>query len=206
MGLTFKYSGSLRKAESLPDLVEEIQDIAKVYGWECRTFNTRFPDDKFENHLSFDNFYGIEFTPPKCDTVSITFVSNGEIASRDGIINFADLYGGIDKLLKTKYKKLISYLLSNWAKTQFAGAATHKLLMQLFKYLDKKYFENFKLEDDSGYWETEDEDSMQKQFGKYDTETGNFELAIETFPIQKNENMSSYFERLLHHINNLKKD
>ena len=34
MGLSIHFSGRLRKAEYLPTLVEEVEDIAKVYGWK----------------------------------------------------------------------------------------------------------------------------------------------------------------------------
>ena len=47
MGLTIYYRGRLRKAEDLPTLVEEIQDIANVYGWKYHIYNTHFPNNAF---------------------------------------------------------------------------------------------------------------------------------------------------------------
>ena len=58
--------------------------------------------------------------------------------------------------------------------------------------------------DESGYWETGDESLMQANFKEYDALLDNFVLSMETFPVQKGENMISYFERLLEQINKLK--
>ena len=79
---------------------------------------------------------------------------------------------------------------------------THALIINLFKYLNKKYFKEFKMIDESMYWETGDENILRQQFHKYDTLLDNFVLSLETFPVQKGENMIAYFERLMGHINN----
>jgi hypothetical protein len=61
------------------------------------------------------------------------------------------------------------------------------------------------MSDESHYWETGDENLMREKFREYDTLLDNFTLSMQTFSVQKGENMISYFERLLEHINNLKK-
>jgi len=60
--------------------------------------------------------------------------------------------------------------------------------------------------DEGEYWETGDENVLRQQFHKYDALLDNFVLSLETFPVQEGENMIGYFERLMGHINNLKKD
>jgi hypothetical protein len=87
-----------------------------------------------------------------------------------------------------------------------AGVLMHQLIIRLFKYLNAKYFRDFKLIDDSQYWETENEDLMRKQFKLYDDLLDNFTLSMQAFPIKPDENMLSYFERLMEHVNKLKKD
>ena len=85
MGLSIHFSGRLRKAEDLPALIEEIKDVSNVYGWKYHLFDTRFPNDTFENQTSFENVYGINFTPTNCETISLTFLSNGAMVAPERI-------------------------------------------------------------------------------------------------------------------------
>lgn len=45
MGLSFHYSGSIAKPELLPELIEEVLDIAKIYGWKYSIYKTSFPNN-----------------------------------------------------------------------------------------------------------------------------------------------------------------
>jgi len=192
MGLSIYYSGRLRKVEFLPALIEEIKDVSDVYGWKYHVFNTHFPSDTFENHTSFEDVYGICFTPTGCETISFVFLTNGRMVSPDYIDFFA-------------HTENEQYIFNVSVKTQFAGIIIHQLLIQLIKYLNNKYFEDFKLRDESYYWETNDENLMRKQFKMYDDLLDNIELSAQTFPIKPDENVISYFGRLMTHIMNLKK-
>ena len=193
MGLSIHFSGRLRKAEYLQTLIEEIKDISDVYGWKYHIFDRYFPNNTFENSTSFENVYGINFTPTNCETVSVAFLSNGKMISPERIAFFAN----------TKNEPYI-YTIS--VKTQFAGITVHQLLIRLFKYLNDKYFEDFQLNDESHYWETDDENLMRERFKEYDNLLDNVVLSIETFPIESGENIISYFERLMKHVDGLKKD
>ena len=194
MGLSVHFSGRLRQAESLPAMIEEIVDISNVYGWKYYVYNTHFPNDSFENHTSFDEIYGISFTPTDCETVSLAFLSNGKMVCPGRIQFFA----------YSKDEKERSYVYMISAKTQFAGVVVHLLLIQLFKYLNDKYFDDFKLNDESYYWETGDENLMRDRFKLYDQLLDNVVLTVQTFPIEPNEDIISYFERLMKHIDKLK--
>jgi hypothetical protein len=48
-------------------------------------------------------------------------------------------------------------------------------------------------------------EKMKEQFALYNSLIDNLVLATETFPVEKGENMTTYFERLMRHINELKK-
>ena len=193
MGLSIHFRGRLRKAESLPALIEEIKDVSDVYGWKYVIFNSHFPNNAFENHTSFEDVYGINFTPTNSETISLAFLSNGAMVSPERISFFA-------------HSENEPYIYTVSVKTQFAGVVVHQLLIRLFKYLNDKYFEDFHLDDESYYWETDDENLMRERFKVYDTLLDNFELSIQTFPIESNEGVIAYFERLMKHIDNLKKD
>jgi hypothetical protein len=193
MGLSIHYSGRLNKAESLPSLIEEVKDVSNVYGWKYHIFNTEFPDNTFDSQTSFDEIYGICFTPTNCETISFAFLSNGVMVCPACISFFA--HSETER----------SYIYTISVKTQFAGIIVHKLLIHLFNYLNDKYFENFNLSDESYYWETGDEDQMRERFKLYDNLLDNVVLSSKIFPINSGENIVSYFERLMKHIDNLKK-
>jgi hypothetical protein len=195
MGLSIHYKGRLHQAEQLPAMIAEIVDVSKVYGWKYHIFNNNFPNDSFENRTSFDDVYGICFTPTDCETISLAFLSNGTMVCPFRIEFFAYSEDETER----------SYIYTVSVKTQFAGVDAHLLLIQLFKYLNDKYFEDFKMDDESYFWETGDEKLMRERFKLYDRLMDNVALSIQTFPMEQGENVVSYFERLMEHIHNLKK-
>ena len=194
MGLSIHFSGRLRKPEYLPAMIEEIKDISNVHGWKYYIYNTHFPNETFDNHTSFENVYGISFTPTECETVSFAFLSNGTMVCPARISFFAHSEDETER----------SYVYTISVKTQFAGVFVHQLLIRLIKYLNDKYFEDFKLSDESYYWETDDENLMRERFKVYDNLLDNFVLSIQTFPLESGEDILSYFERLMKHVDNLK--
>ena len=195
MGLSIHFSGRFRNAELLPAMIEEVIDVSKVYGWKYNVYNTHFPKNSFESCRSFDNIYGISFTPTDCETVSLTFLSDGTMVSPDLIAFFAHSEDETQR----------SYIYFISVKTQFAGVFVHLLLVKLLKYLNDKYFDCFKLDDESFYWETGNENLMRERFKLYDKMLDNVILSTQTFPIEPNEDIVAYFERLMKHIDNLKK-
>jgi len=194
MGLSFHFSGYLRNAEDLPSLIEEVRDVSEVYNWKYHIYETNFPNGAFENQESFENVYGICFTPTNCETISLAFLSNGRMVCPARIAFFAHSEDETER----------SYIYYVSVKTQFAGVLTHQLLIRLLKHLNDKYFKDFELSDESYYWETVDENLMKERFKLYDSLLDNFVLSMETFPMEKNEDMVAYFERLMKHIQDLK--
>jgi hypothetical protein len=192
MGLSIHFSGRLRQAAYLPAMVEEVIDVSNVYGWKYHTYNTQFINDSFVHPTSFENVYGISFTPTNSETISLAFLSNGTMVSPARISFFA-------------HTPNEAYIYTVSVKTQFAGVFVHQILIRFLKYLNEKYFEDFKLNDESYYWETDDDNLMRERFKVYDNLMDHFELSIQTFPIASDEDIISYFERLMKHIENLKK-
>lgn len=195
MGLSIHYSGQIKFAASLPSLIEEVVDISNVHGWKYHIYETKFPDDTLDNQLSFTPIYGINFTPTESETISLAFLSNGTMICPARIRFFADSKSEVER----------SYIFTNSVKTQYAGVVMHQLIIHILKYLNGKYFENFQLKDESHYWETEDENLMREQFKEYDKLIDNFALSIQTFPMNTGESLQAYFNRMITHINNLKK-
>jgi len=195
MGLSIHYNGSIAKPELLPDLIEDLEDIAKLYEWQYDVYERQFPENAYGKRVYNQNIHGISFTPPGCETVFVTFLSNGRMCSVPGL-----LFWG-----KTKDRRESKYLYMLSVKTQYAGIEVHKLVIQLFRFLNKKYFVNFEMTDEGEFWETNDENVLLSNFKKYDMLIKSFAATLQSCPIKSGEDVETYLERLLKIIHDKKK-
>ena len=187
MGISIHYKGHLRTKPSLPALVEEVEDIVKIYKWPYRVFETEFPvkpsaKSNYENEL-----YGISFTPPESETISLLFLPNGRLISIFGWHLFMKS-GGADK-----------ESLNDWVsvKTHYAGEFIHKLVIHLLDHISKKYFRNFKMMDEGQYWETRDENLLHQKFTFLNGMLNTFAGALESEPMKQGESFEEYFKRIM---------
>lgn len=190
MGLSFHYSGSIAKAELLPDLIDEVQDIVGIYNWEYNVYERQFPENSFGMPTYNQNIYGISFTPPGCETISLCFLSNGRMSSHAHL----KFYGKTNQQPEREYLYMLS------VKTQFANVETHQFIIQLFRHLNTKYFVNFSLSDEGCYWETNDIDILKVNFKRNADLLSSFSSALECIPMGKGETIENYFTRLLNLI------
>lgn len=187
MGLSIHYSGSIANPESLPELISEVQDIARIYDWPFVVYESAFPDNHLGKTTFTDSIYGVSFTPPGCESVFICFLSNGKMS---GPVQL-QLYGSSEIETEKKYLYILS------VKTQFAGADIHMVVVNLFRYLSDKYLARFNMSDEGSYWETCDEKILKDNFKRYSALLNSFCSAIEKHPFRTNETMESYFIRLV---------
>jgi hypothetical protein len=196
MGLSIHYRGELNDTAALPELIYEVKDIAEIYKWNYHIFKDHFPGTIFTKaspvknpgKAYYDwNIYGICFTPPECETVFLTFLSDGKMSSPVNL----DLFG------KTVTGSESDYIYMLSVKTQFGGIEVHKLIIHLLRYLDKKYFKNFKVTDEGKYWETGNEKLLEENFKRYNDLMESFTSALENNPRKINETFESYFERII---------
>ncbi|MDZ7778172.1 MAG: hypothetical protein U5L09_22395 [Bacteroidales bacterium] len=167
-------------------MVNEVKDIVDTCKWEYTIYEDEFPDDNNLEDSYNENIYGISFTPPGCETVSLCFLSNRKMSSPAHL----KLYGKTNDSAEQKYLYMLS------VKTQYAGVEIHKFIIELFRYLKKQaYFKNLDIIDEGKYWETGDEILLQEIFKQYVDLLGNFSFAIENIPINKGESYEKYFEK-----------
>jgi hypothetical protein len=190
MGLSIHYSGRFNIETSLNDLIEEVKDFAEVNQWGYAILNTSFSEDLLGKENYTDEVYGIVFTPPKCETVSFTFLSNGRMCSVAGLRCF----GNSEKEDSKRYLYMLS------TKTQYAGIEIHKTIIHLFKYLAATYLLDFTLSDEGQYWETADEKILKKTFKTYTGLIESFKDSLDIFPPNKNESLSDYMLRMAEKI------
>jgi len=197
MGLSFHYSGRIGHPEKLQDMIEEVEDIAKAYNWKYFVFDRQFPDGSVGKPEYNQRIYGICFTPPECETIDICFLSNGRMSSAAHL----KFWGKTDDQEEREYLYMLS------VKTQYAGVETHKFIIQLFRYLNKKYFADFTMSDEGQFWETNDENVLKSNFKRYTELLDGFVSAIENHPIHADEDIEEYFLRMMKNIQeNKKKD
>jgi hypothetical protein len=195
MGLSFHYSGSIANPELLPKLIEDIEDIAKVYNWKHNVYERQFPVHLFGKPDYNRKIYGINFTPTNCESISVSFLSNGRMSDHAHL----EFYGKTENQPEREFLYMLS------VKTQYAGVETHKFIIQLFRYLNTKYFADFKMSDEGHYWETNDETLLESTFKTYTDLIKGFTTAFQNYPIQPGENIESYFERLMKQIGDHKR-
>jgi len=186
VGLSFHYKGKLKNPQSLKKMIEEVTDICKANKWEFAVFDDTFPNNTFTIKPNKEKVYGIFFTPPKCETVDLTFLSNGRLCAAYNL--------QLNKNLENLEEDMYLYFLS--VKTEYCGSRIHKLLIPIFDYLSKKYFEDFEFKDEGQYWETRDEKLLEEIFERYSNLINSFRGALEHIPILEGESIENYILRM----------
>ena len=200
MGLTIHYQGCISDKHLLPELIEELEEISKVHGWNFRIFEREFPEDR--ENLQLEGFplnealtkysndgllYGIWFIPPKCDPVSVTFLKNGRLCSPSQLQNWGESTDETER----------KYLYMNFSKTQYAGAEIHKMVIGIFRYIAKRYLTDFEMSDEGEYWETNDEELLEENFKRNTTLIDGFKMALENNQRKESEDTEAYIIRIL---------
>ena len=197
MGLSIHYEGSFNKNLLLSDLITEVKEIVETFNWDYKIYLKEFPEKKIDDSAYDERIYGISFTPPECETVSICFLSNYRMSSGARL----KFFGKSPNQSENKFLYMLS------VKTQFAGVSIHKAIIELFRYLLKRnYFSEFNLIDEGNYWETGDESLLEQKFKENGDLIDHFSIAIETIPIKPRESFEGYFERIMSRINDRNKN
>jgi hypothetical protein len=181
MGLSFHYKGSFNTKASLSELIDEVTDVAVTNNWTYHIFEKEFSPKELGKKKFNDKMYGIVFSPPKCEPVFISFLSNGIIAGT----TYLQFYDTLKK-----YGPSVS------VKTQYAGPEAHMLVINLLKYLAPKYFVNFELYDEGEYWETGSEEKLRACFQRLSFLLDSFATALENTTRKKGESVEDAIKRV----------
>ena len=196
MGLSFHYSGRFNTEASLPAMIDEVKGIAEIYKWHYHVFEDEFPEKAIGKSTYNQKIYGICFTPPSCETIFLTFLSNGKMSSPSHL----EFFGNSKKRARSQYLYMLA------VKTQYAGIEIHKLIIHLLKYLDGKYFKDFTVRDEGNYLETGDEKLLEVAFKRNTALIESFAFALENYPKNSGESYEAYIERLARGIHDKLKD
>lgn len=202
MGICINYSGSFKKTASLKSFIEEVKDVAIANNWRHQIFKDTFdPDQLGETNFDLNEIYGINITPPNCETVTFTFLSNGKMANQSSLESY------IRNMETNEYKNPERFLYFNFSKTQYAGYQVHKKLCDFFKYLAPKYFnDDFIFEDDTNYYEDNDDAKLIKQFDRSSAIISMFSSAFDVVKPQKGESIKDFLQKVGNIVSNNLKD
>jgi len=212
MGLSFHYKGRLVNAAQLPQLVAEVEDICGILGWKVTVFESRYPDDTFDSPID-SNDYGILFSPPNCDPVSLVFDSEGKIYTpwmkeilikhQAGEVKVITVKLNLDDedptpeiSEDTEEFNPLDMLYSISVKTQFSGAESHVKLMELLRYLSVKYLTEFHMHDESDYWNTRNAEKLHEKMNKINLFMDTFHDMIDSQTIKNPKDFIAFLKLL----------
>lgn len=185
MGLSIHYCGKLKPDASLSELIEDVTDVGEVHEWKSHIFSDKFPQGEV---TTVDNktLYGVSLTPVNCETIFLTFAADRRLVN--------PVFWPPDPHVQS-FEVDVLHNLS--VKTQFAGMEVHMIVIGLFKYLSKKYFEEFELSDEGRYWETGNEHVLKETFQRYGMLIDMVKNGFENTPAFRHETIEQYIERVL---------
>lgn len=146
MGLTVYYSGMLRDVNQIPLLTNEVCDICDQLHWPVHVA-TPTPDTPLS---------GVIFFPPESEEVWYTFLPDGRLADLSYFIS-EDW-----KNERTPCSLQLDFM------THYAGPDVHMRIVDLMRFLSKKYFDTFHVTDESEYWETGNAEKCRDWFAMFD--------------------------------------
>ncbi len=174
MGLTIFYSGSLRDVRQIPALVDEVCDICDDLHWRCEIVE---PSEDIP-------ISGVLFCPPGSEEIWLTFLPNGRMANPGSFFN----------IMGEKQNLSGSIVLDSIV--QYAGPDAHMRVIEFFKYLSPKYFRQFKVVDESEYWESGNAEKCRDWFVMFEAYSNNMSEDLGKLDRREYEGGETYQDRL----------
>lgn len=216
MGLSFHYKGRLTSASDLYTFVEEVEDICKVFDWKFNVLNTEYPNDEFVSPLNAED-YGIMFTPQDCETVSLIFDSEGRIYNpwmkdiiakhEEGQVKVITVQLNLDDdelnpvfTENSEDFDPLDMVYTVSVKTQFSTAEQHIRIIELLRYLSGKYFSDFEMIDESGYWTSRNPEKLDAKLNKLTEFIERFEDMVSNEVIKNPEDFLKFIKKLSQQI------
>jgi len=187
MGLTIHYQSRIADKQKLPQMIEELEEISKVHGWEYFIFEREFPSGVYPEDEHDGNLYGMLFIPPGSEPVSFSFLRNGRMCGPMQLHN----WGKSTDITEWKY------LYMNFTKTQYAGPEIHKMIIGVFRYIVPRYLTDFEMYDEADYWKTNDESLLNENFRRNTALINGFAKALNENTKRDGEDVEEYLKRVL---------
>ena len=190
MYIKLRYRARLTDPVQVEALSEEVEDICRSNGWKYHRWEE---DWALPNTLRLGNtdgalhfeghapLRGVAFTPhPDCESVWLTFTPDGQLQS-------------LFTLQDPTFTAEDAGYPWNRVKTGFDGAKTHLAICKLFRFLEKKYFADLQVMDESGYEKWMEEFSQDSRMLEEELAALRADTSLD--PVKKKEIMFSLFRQ-----------
>jgi len=228
MGISIHYSGRIANKQHLPQLIEEVQEIATVHGWKTKIYENEFPiategetQSNILNNTEHDGLlYGISFSPEGSEPVSVCFLSNGRMSSIMQLACWANFttesqittesvelgqdgeWTSTTDILKLDEAEYNRMLYKCFTKTQYAGPDAHELIIGVMRYISKTYLEDFKLIDEAEFWETGNKQILVDNFTRNGLLIKSFSKSLQSAERMPDEDLDSFILRIARGLKN----
>ena len=165
MGVTIYYRGTLAPGADRAELAREITDISKTNGWEVKLLQRDLTKEEnaaaLLNHVAAAGagaylIEGVAFRAhPDTHWVSLFLTPD------DRLLRFGP---ALDPLAFPWNPELIQWVRAD---LQEGGADNYFPVINLLRYLGKKYFADFELKDETGYYDTSNEANARETYARY---------------------------------------
>ena len=140
MGVTIHFEGRVKTPTAYRLLIDELHDFAAIRGWPCEDISESQTTLKRVRDEKDWDYSGPTFG------VQLHPDENADP-------------------LRFEFDR--DYYLQEFVKTQFAGTATHIVIIDLLKRIEP-FFERFIVEDEGEFWETSDESALARHIQRCD--------------------------------------
>ncbi len=175
MGVTIHYKGKLNLPSLSVAFCEEMEDISKAMGWDFEVFNDC-------HDLQPIRLTGLFIYPHRnSEPLSLIF----------------DYEGCLRNVVMLKYPdEHPEFTYMNFIKTQFAPVEIHIAVVKLLRYIQKKYMTNLEVNDEGGYWETEDAALLKKRVDFLNFKMDELKNDLNSINIKEGESPESIAEKI----------
>jgi len=149
MGVTLHYGGILKSPELIDEITNELLDIAEAKNWKYSLIGKQ----KSKEYLQVS---GVMMLPPECEPISMTFLESGKLISPIVSVFSND---EVDKIIADPNYRAFT-------KTQFSGVDLHIDIVHLLSYLGDKYFDEWHLLDEGGYYPDKNRSKLEETMGQ----------------------------------------
>ena len=157
MGITIHYRGKMENIAHFPSLKDELIDIAKIMDWQWHELDedlfkpagarlvVKDGQAEISGHLPLKGL-SIKLHAD-CESFDLYF-------DKDGNLSAPLLFIMVNEGSIKEEEAFLS------VKTQFAPAEVHIAVVNLLRFLKKRYIPNLEVHDEGGYWETSDKEKL----------------------------------------------
>lgn len=162
MGITIHYQGQIQNRAAIYQLIDEVEEIAKTQDWPYTILDEDWnlePTARLESAeepgiqiVGHTGLKGLRFTPhPESEPVWLFFDKSGILTTPFRVALDAE----------EGYPQRKTWIST---KTKYADVTTHVKIINLFRYLKKRYFQDLKVRDESGFWDKEDLNRLKRYY------------------------------------------